>query len=41
LLGAFSVLGVSDRVTGAGEKGLPGESEVRAGLPGGEVFLLD
>jgi hypothetical protein len=41
LLGAFSVLGVSARVIGPGEKGLPGESEVRAGLPGGAVFLLD
>lgn len=45
LLGAFSVLVVFARVIGPGEKGLPGESEVRtfvrAGLPGGEVVLLD
>ena len=45
LLGAFSVLVVSARVIGPGEKGLPGESEVRtfvrAGLLGGEVVLLD
>lgn len=45
LLGAFSVLGVTARVIGPGEKGLPGESEVRtfvrAGLPGGEVVLLE
>jgi hypothetical protein len=45
LLGVFSVLGVSARVIGPGEKGLSGESEVRtferAGLPGGEVVLLD
>jgi hypothetical protein len=44
LLGAFSVLGVTARVIGPGDKGLPGESEVRAfggaGLPGGEVGLL-
>jgi len=45
LLGAFSVLVVSVSVIGPGEKDLPGESEVRtfvrAGLPGGEVVLLD
>ena len=45
LLGAFCVLVVSASVIGPGEKGLPGESEVRtfvrAGLLGGEVVLLD
>lgn len=44
LLGAFSVLVVSARVIGPGEKGLPGESEVRTfvrvGPLGGEVVLL-
>jgi hypothetical protein len=45
LLGAFSVLGVTAGVINSGDKGLLGESEVRAfggaGLLGGEVGLLD
>jgi hypothetical protein len=45
LLGAFSVLGVTAGVINGGDKGLLGESEVRAfggaGLLGGEVGLLD
>lgn len=43
LLGAFSVLGFTGGVIDGGDKGLLGEGVVRggAGLPGGEVVLLD